>query len=58
MALYNITYKRKKEVEDCFTCPAFDKVLKKCNGLDSVCFQYDEKTRTVINGKTKLPMKV
>jgi hypothetical protein len=32
--------------------------LKKCEGLNKNCFLYDEKTKTAIDGVTKLPIKL
>lgn len=56
--LYNTRMKRAKKVSDCFTCPKWDNKTKSCNGLNSVCFEYDEKTKTAFDGKSKLPIKV
>ena len=56
--LYNTSLKKIKEVTDCPNCPHFDKALKKCNGLNKICFEYDDKTQTIIDGKTKLPRKI
>lgn len=56
--LYNTKLKKVKTVLDCPTCPHFDKRLKKCNGLNRVCFEYDPKTQTIIDGKTKLPRRI
>ena len=56
--LYNTKLKRVKTVQDCPTCACFDKRLKKCNGLNRVCFEYDAKTQTIIDGNTKLPRNV
>jgi hypothetical protein len=56
--LYNIEQKKIKTALDCCSCSHFDKKTKKCNGINKVCFEYDEKTKTVIDGITKLPIKV
>lgn len=56
--LYNIEQKKIKTALDCCSCTHFDKETKKCNGINKVCFEYDEKTKTVIDGITKLPIKV
>lgn len=56
--LYNTAKKRAKGISDCFTCAQFDKRLKKCNGLNKVCFEYDPNTQTMIDGNTKLPRKI
>lgn len=57
MALYNIKKGKERDETDCFTCERYDRRLKKCNGLNKVCFEYDPKTKTIIDGKTKLPLK-
>ena len=36
----------------------FDSKLKKCNGLNKTCFEYDEKTNTIIDGVTKMPVQL
>ena len=56
--LYNTALKKIKAVTDCPLCPHFDKRLKKCNGLNRVCFEYYPKTQTIIDGNTKLPRKI
>lgn len=55
--LYNKNLKKVKASSDCITCPNFDKKLKKCNGIGKVCFEYDEKTKTIFDSITKLPIK-
>jgi len=54
--LYNILKKKTQEITDCLKCPYFDLKLKQCSGLNKVCFEFDEKTNTVINGITKMPL--
>lgn len=39
-------------------CQWFDKDKKKCIGIGKVCFEYDAKTNTCIDPKTKLPIKI
>ena len=56
--IYNIDLKRLTKQTDCITCSKFDKQLKKCNGLNKVCFEYDGKTQTIIDGNTKLPRRI
>lgn len=56
--LYNKELKRTPDIKDCYNCPHFDKKKKHCNGLNSTCFEYDEKTKTVIDGITKLPIQL
>ena len=56
--LFNIEKRAKKKATDCINCPYFDKVTKKCNGLNKNCFLYDEKTQTIIDGVTGLPLKI
>ena len=55
--LLNIDKERKQVNSDCLTCPYFDKVKKKCNGIGTVCFEFDEKTGTVYEPITHLPIK-
>lgn len=55
--LFNRKENRVRLETDCFTCPQFDRRLKRCNGINKVCFEYDEKTQTIIDGKLKLPLK-
>ena len=48
-----------KQTLDCLYCPFFDKKRKKCDGgIGKVCFEYDPKTQTAIDPKTKLPIKL
>ena len=54
--LYNKDMKKVWSPMDCASCPAFDQALKKCNGKNKICFEYDPKTRTAIDGVTKLPI--
>lgn len=56
--LYNKDLKKVQSIADCLKCPCFDKQLKQCKGLNKVCFEYDEKTKTCIDGITKLPIKL
>lgn len=54
--LFNIEKDAVKTMVDCLECKAFDKKLKKCNGIGKICFEYDEKTQTLYDNITKLPM--
>ena len=56
--LYNIELKRVRKPLDCINCPHFNNQFKKCEGLNKTCFLYDEKTQTIIDGVTKLPLKI
>ena len=56
--IYNTKLKKIKEPTDCGTCAYFDRRLKKCNGLNRVCYEYDAKTQTIIDGNTKLPRRI
>lgn len=56
--LYNIEKKELKTDKTCIGCAYYDKRLKKCDGLNKCCFEYDPKTQTVIDGITKMPMKI
>lgn len=53
--LYNIEKKAVHKASDCITCRLFDKRLKQCKGINTICFVYDEKTGSVIDGVTKMP---
>lgn len=54
--LYNILTKKVINLIDCNSCDKFDKKLKKCNGLNERCFEFDTKTKTIIDGVTKMPV--
>lgn len=56
--LYNKTTRQIKVQEDCFSCPHFNTKEKKCYGFGKNCFEYDMKTKTVIDPITKLPIKL
>lgn len=53
MALFNTDKMKIHDETDCFTCEQFDKRLKKCNGLNKVCFEYDPDTNLITNSITK-----
>ena len=56
--LFNIEKKQIHQMTDCLSCPYFDKKKKKCmGGIGKVCFEYDPKTQTAFDPKTKLPIK-
>ena len=54
--LYNIEKKKIQNALLCAKCPHQDKKTLDCNGLNKACFEYDEKTDTIIDGVTKLPL--
>lgn len=56
--LYNTEKKKIKGTGDCFSCPMWENRTKTCRGLNKVCFEYDPKTQTIIDGNTKLPRKI
>ena len=56
--LYNLLENRVKKATDCISCPYFDKTTKACGGINKNCYLYDEKTKTVIDGVTGLPLKI
>ena len=56
--IYNTKLKRVRTILDCANCAHFDQITKTCKGLNLICFEYDEKTKTIIDGKTKLPRQV
>ena len=55
--LYNKDLKKIQATKQCMSCELFDKKRKKCNGIGKICFEYDEKTQTVIDPITRLPIK-
>lgn len=56
--LYNIEKKQIKNTSHCLECKYFDKALHRCSGIGKVCFEYDEKTQTLIDTTTGLPLKL
>ena len=56
--LYNIELKKVKASSQCITCFYFDKKTKKCNGFGKKCFEYDAKTKTILDPITGLPIKL
>lgn len=57
--LYNKNTQSVKTFIDCLNCQYFDKEKKKCiGGVGKNCFEYDPKTQTIIDPKTKLPIKI
>lgn len=56
--LYNTELKKVRTKVDCQTCRWFDKCTKNCQGIGKCCFEYDEKTRTMFDPVTKLPVKI
>ena len=54
--LYNIEQNKKQSVLTCADCQYFDKKTLLCSGINKACFEYDEKTDTIIDGVTKLPL--
>lgn len=56
--LYNLEKKKVQSPIDCTKCPYKDKKTKLCTGINKCCFEYDSATKTIIDGVTKMPMKV
>lgn len=56
--LYNINKQKIHKSLDCLECEYFDKYSKKCKGIGKCCFEYDEKTHTIIDPITKLPLRL
>lgn len=56
--LFNVEKNKIKTTADCLECKFFDQVKKKCVGLNINCFEYDDKTMTIIDSVTKLSKKV
>ncbi len=55
--LYNIDKKEIRTLKTCLECEHFCK-NKKCNGIGKSCFEYDSKTKTIIDTITKMPIKL
>lgn len=56
--IYNTKKRKVKTATDCLDCPFWDKREKRCLGLNKICFEFDPITKTIIDGKTKLPRKI
>ena len=56
--LYNIKEGKIQDITLCFYCPYFNKTDKKCEGLNTVCFEYDDTTKVIIDGTTGLPRRL
>lgn len=54
--LYNKKQKKIQASSDCITCSYFNKEKKKCLGIGKNCFEYDPKTKTIFDPKTKMPI--
>lgn len=55
--LFNVKNRKPQTNINCLTCPYFDKKNKKCKGIGKACFEYDEKTKTIYDPITHLPIK-
>lgn len=55
--LYNIEKKEVRTLKTCMNCKYLEK-NKKCNGIGKCCFEYDSKTKTIIDTITKMPIKI
>lgn len=56
--LYNVEKKKIRESVDCVLCDKFNRTTKTCEGFGKVCFEYDEKTKTIVDPITKLPISI
>lgn len=57
--LYNIEQKKIVKQITCLKCKYYDKKINRCNGgIGKLCFLYDQKTGTIIDSVTKLPLKL
>lgn len=56
--LYNKEKGKIQTDKDCLSCEYFDRRLKRCNGINKNCFEFDEKTNVAIDGVTGLPLKL
>ena len=56
--LFDIKEKRPHKATDCICCKYFDTKTKECKGIGKQCFLYDERTRTIIDATTGLPIKI
>ena len=55
--LFNIEKKQINNETHCFECQYYDSKKNRCNGIGKACFEYDDKTQTIIDPVTKLPLK-
>lgn len=56
--LFNIEKKQIKNTTHCLECKHYDKQYNKCSGIGKVCFEYDDKTQTILDPITQMPLKV
>ena len=57
--LYDTKLGRPHNYLDCEQCARYNKRLQKCEGGYNVqCFEFDPYTQTVIDGVTKLPLRL
>lgn len=56
--LYDIMKQSVHKSTFCLECEHFDKYNKRCMGIGKRCFEYDEKTNTIIDPITKLPLRL
>lgn len=56
--LFNIKEKKVKNTTTCLNCNFYDKQTHKCSGIGKVCFEYDEKTQTLLDPITQMPLKL
>lgn len=40
--LYNIQLQKLRTITDCFSCPAYNKELKICEGIGKICIEWGE----------------
>lgn len=55
--IYNIKLNRVVSLIDCAECKEKNE-KRLCNGFNKCCFEYDEKTKTIVDGVTKMPLDI
>lgn len=55
--LYNTERKKVITRVDCLRCEHYNHRTGDCDGLNTVCFEYDPRTKTAIDGVTHLPIR-
>lgn len=56
--IYNIDKKEIQSDKLCFGCKYYNEKTRLCSGIGKVCLEFDEKTQTIIDPITKLPLKI
>lgn len=56
--LYNVEQKEVKTLKTCLKCKHYNQSKHQCSGIGVACFEYDSKTKTIIDNITKMPIKI